>query len=110
MDACSGSDAMSAMLSRPARSSPRRVRKSTDCWGPFCIRTRRRAALAHRMAEDERANERHAPARRLESRARDYKDDVEIMRKLLGSGWEDELRMTPDAAEGSIAEHEEKRK
>jgi two-component system, chemotaxis family, protein-glutamate methylesterase/glutaminase len=42
-----------------------------------------RAALAHRMAGHERANERHALARHLESRARDYEHDVEIMKKLL---------------------------
>lgn len=45
-----------------------------------------RAALAQRMAKHERANERHALAEHLESRARDYEQDVEIMRKLLRSG------------------------
>lgn len=45
-----------------------------------------RASLAHRMAEHERAKERHALARHLESRARDYEHDVEIMKKLLSSG------------------------
>ena len=44
--------------------------------------------------------------RHLESRVRDDEDDVEI----IGSCWAavgDELPMTPDAAEESIAEHYE---
>jgi two-component system chemotaxis response regulator CheB len=65
-----------------------------------------RAALAHRMADKERANKRHALAQHLESRARDYEHDVEIMKKLLpsvesGSG-EAALR-----GEESIAEYDD---
>lgn len=45
-----------------------------------------RAALAQRMAEHERANDRQALAQHLERRARDYEQDVEIMKKLLRSG------------------------
>ena len=45
-----------------------------------------RAALAHRMAERERASERHVLAQHLETRARDYEHDVEIMKKLLRNG------------------------
>jgi two-component system chemotaxis response regulator CheB len=45
-----------------------------------------RAALARRMAEHERANERHTLAGNLELRAGDYEHDVEIMKKLLRSG------------------------
>jgi two-component system, chemotaxis family, protein-glutamate methylesterase/glutaminase len=64
-----------------------------------------RAALAHRMAERERASEHHALARHLESRARDYEDDVEIMKKLLRMGGE-----LQEGAEGSGAEYEAKNK
>ncbi len=61
-----------------------------------------RAALAHRMAEHERANERHALAKHLEGRARDYEHDVEIMRTLLRSG-EAGSGTTPDRGEERIA-------
>jgi len=45
-----------------------------------------RAALAHRMADHERAQERHALADRLECRAREYDDDGEIMKELMRDG------------------------
>lgn len=45
-----------------------------------------RAALAHRMAEHERSNDRHSLAEQLARRAQDYEDDVTIMKKLLRSG------------------------
>jgi two-component system chemotaxis response regulator CheB len=45
-----------------------------------------RAALAQRMAEHERANDRHALAQHFELRARDYEQDVKIMKELLRSG------------------------
>ena len=45
-----------------------------------------RAALAHRMAKHERANDRQRLAEHLERRARDYEHDVEIVKKLLRSG------------------------
>jgi two-component system, chemotaxis family, protein-glutamate methylesterase/glutaminase len=64
-----------------------------------------RAALTQRMAERERANDRHALAQHLEKRARDYEHDVEIMRKLLRSG-EAGSGGAPDQAEGSVAEYE----
>lgn len=63
-----------------------------------------RAALAHRMATHERANDRHALADQLEVRARDYEDDVEIMKKLLRSG-----EVGPEASErpeGSVVDYE----
>lgn len=68
-----------------------------------------RAALAQRMAEHERAKERHALAKHLESRARDYEDDVEIMKNLLrgngaGSG------MAAGRGEESIAAYDDERK
>ncbi|HEX9329418.1 MAG TPA: chemotaxis protein CheB [Reyranella sp.] len=68
-----------------------------------------RAALAHRMAERERANERHALAQHLESRARDYEHDVEIMRKLLRSG-EVGSGATAGRGEESIAAYDDERK
>jgi two-component system chemotaxis response regulator CheB len=64
-----------------------------------------RAALAHRMAERERASERHALAQHLETRARDYEHDVEIMKKLLRNGAVSS-GAPPPGAEGSSAEHE----
>lgn len=45
-----------------------------------------RAALAYRMAEHERANDRHALADHLEGRAREYDDDAEIMKGLMRNG------------------------
>jgi two-component system chemotaxis response regulator CheB len=45
-----------------------------------------RAALAHRMAVHERARDRHALADHIEGRARDYDNDVEIMKKLMRNG------------------------
>ena len=68
-----------------------------------------RAALAQRMAEHGRANDRHAQARHLEERARDYEHDVEIMRKLLRSG-EAGSGSGPAEEEGSIPEHDERKK
>lgn len=68
-----------------------------------------RAALAHRMAKHERANQRHALARHLEGRANDYEHDVEIMKRLLRSG-EAGSGGTPDQAEGMVAEYEDQRK
>lgn len=68
-----------------------------------------RAALAHRMAKHERANERHALAQHLEGRARDYEHDVEIMRRLLRSG-EAGSGTTPDREEGSIGAYGDQQK
>jgi two-component system chemotaxis response regulator CheB len=68
-----------------------------------------RAALAQRLAEHERANDRHALAQHLEKRARDYEHDVEIMRKLLRSD-EAGSGMPPDPREESIAEYEDHKK
>ena len=45
-----------------------------------------RAALAQRMAEHERGNDRHALAQHFELRARDYEHDVKIMKELLRNG------------------------
>lgn len=64
-----------------------------------------RAALAHRMARHERANGRQTLADHLESRARDYEHDVEIMKKLLRSG-EVASGETPDGGQGKIAAYE----
>jgi two-component system chemotaxis response regulator CheB len=64
-----------------------------------------RAALAHRMAERERASERHALAQHLETRARDYEHDVRIMKELLRSGAVSS-GTPPPGAEGGSAEHE----
>lgn len=63
-----------------------------------------RAALAHRMAEHERSTDRHALARNLEERARDYDHDVEIMKKLLRSG-EMISGAIPERGQGDIAAH-----
>jgi two-component system chemotaxis response regulator CheB len=65
-----------------------------------------RAALALRLAEHERANDRHALAEHLESRGRDYEHDVEIMKKLLRSG-DAGAGMSPDRGEESVAEYED---
>lgn len=64
-----------------------------------------RAALAHRMARHERANDRHVLADQLEGRARDYEDDVEIMKKLLRSG--EAGSGTPERPQGSMADYED---
>jgi len=45
-----------------------------------------RAALAYRMAEHARADDRPTLAERLEGRAREYDDDAEIMKGLMRSG------------------------
>lgn len=58
-----------------------------------------RAALAHRMARHEKANDRHALARHLEGRAREYDDDAEIMKGLMRAGGHE----VPPAAEGPEA-------
>jgi two-component system, chemotaxis family, protein-glutamate methylesterase/glutaminase len=68
-----------------------------------------RAALAHRIAEHERANERHALAEHLERRALDYEHDVEIMRTLPRSG-EAESGTTLDRGEESIAAYGDREK
>lgn len=64
-----------------------------------------RAALAHRMAEHERAKDRQMLAERLEHRARDYEHDVEIMKKLLRSG-EVASGEAPDGGQGDIATYD----
>jgi two-component system, chemotaxis family, protein-glutamate methylesterase/glutaminase len=64
-----------------------------------------RAALAHRMASHERANDRHALADQLEIRARDYEDDVEIMKRLMRSG--EAGPGESEGAEGSIARYDD---
>jgi two-component system chemotaxis response regulator CheB len=64
-----------------------------------------RAALANRMAKHERANERHGLADQLEVRARDYEDDVEIMKELLRSG--EAGSGTPERSVGSLADHDD---
>lgn len=68
-----------------------------------------RAALAHRMAKHERANDRQMLAEHLERRAQDYERDVEIMRELLRSG-EGASGETPDAGQGAIAAHDDREK
>jgi len=45
-----------------------------------------RAALARKMADCERAQDRHHLADHLESRARDYEKDALLVRELMGSG------------------------
>jgi two-component system chemotaxis response regulator CheB len=65
-----------------------------------------RAALAHRMAKHERANDRQTLAEHLEVRARDYEHDVEIMKKLLRSG-EVAAHEAPDGGQGNGAAYEE---
>lgn len=64
-----------------------------------------RAALVSRMANHERANERHALADHLERRARDYEQGVQIMKKLLRSG-EAGSGATSEQAEESTKAHE----
>jgi hypothetical protein len=90
MEACSGSDALPAMLSRPTRSSPRRGEEIDRLLG----------ILLHSHQEHT------ALTRHLESRTRDCEDDVKIIRKLLGSGGE---RAPHDAGRGrgELAEHYE---
>lgn len=68
-----------------------------------------RAALAHRMAEHERAKDRRALAAHLESRARDYEHDVEIMKNLLRSG-EAGFGVTEGQGEETVTEYEDERK
>ena len=46
-----------------------------------------RAALAHRMAERERASDRHALADHLESRARGYEEDARLVLELMRNGF-----------------------
>jgi two-component system chemotaxis response regulator CheB len=64
-----------------------------------------RAALAHRMARHERANDRHVLADQLEIRARDYEQDVEIMKSLMRSG--EAGSGEPEGAERSIAHYDD---
>ena len=45
-----------------------------------------RAELARKMADCERAQDRHHLADHLESRARDYEEDALLVRELMGSG------------------------
>lgn len=68
-----------------------------------------RAALVQRLAERERANHRHALAQHLESRARDYEHDVEIMKKLLRNG-EVDSGVTAGRGRESIAAYDDERK
>jgi two-component system, chemotaxis family, protein-glutamate methylesterase/glutaminase len=65
-----------------------------------------RAALADRMARHERANDRHALADQLEGRARDYENDVEIMKKLLRSG-EAGSGTAPERREGNFEAYDD---
>src|SRR5262249_20652305 len=46
-----------------------------------------RAALARRMAEQERVGERHNLAEQLERRAREYEEDAELVFELMRSGF-----------------------
>ena len=46
-----------------------------------------RAALARRMAEQERAEQRHSLADQLETRAREYDDDAKLMMGLMRNGF-----------------------
>lgn len=46
-----------------------------------------RAALAHRMAQHERASERHNLASQLETRAREYEDDARLVTELIRNGF-----------------------
>ncbi len=46
-----------------------------------------RAALARRMAAQERAEERHNLAARLETRAREYEDDAKLVLELMRNGF-----------------------
>ena len=79
MEPCCASDAMSAMLSRPTRFSPRRARKSTGCWGRFSAPTRSAqrwpAAWQSRSGPSERhalADHLETPGARLRRRRRDW--------------------------------------
>jgi two-component system, chemotaxis family, protein-glutamate methylesterase/glutaminase len=84
MEACFDIDAMSGTLSRPLRSWPLRATRSRLL--VTLLRSHQeRAALAHRMAKHERANDRRTLAEHLERRAQDY-HDVEIVKRLLRSG------------------------
>ncbi len=46
-----------------------------------------RAALARRMAAQERADQRHRLADQLEARAREYEDDAKLVMGLMSSGF-----------------------
>jgi len=46
-----------------------------------------RAALARRMAAQERAEERHNLAEQLETRAREYEDDARLVLELMRNGF-----------------------
>lgn len=65
-----------------------------------------RAALARRMAEHERRNDRHSLADQLEGRASEYDDDVRIVQQLMRSG-EAGSGVTPGHGQGNIAAHED---
>ena len=63
------------------------------------LRTHReRAVLAQRMAEQERKQNRIELADQLEQRAKDYKEDAEVIRRLL--------RVVPDATAGEAIEQD----
>jgi two-component system chemotaxis response regulator CheB len=68
-----------------------------------------RAALAHRMAKHERANDRQVLAEHLQGRARDYEHDVEIMKKLLRSG-DVASSDASDRGQGTVAAYEDQEK
>lgn len=65
-----------------------------------------RVALAYRMANHERANDRPAAAERLEIRARDYEQDVAIIKELIRNG----NGGLTGQAEGSVPEYETEEK
>jgi two-component system chemotaxis response regulator CheB len=46
-----------------------------------------RAAFARRMAEQERAEQRHTLADRLETRAREYEEDAKLVLELIRNGF-----------------------
>jgi two-component system chemotaxis response regulator CheB len=59
-----------------------------------------RAALAHRMAEQERGRNRQSLAGQLEGRAREYEEDAEVIRRMVPRH-EDQSRAPVVASEGS---------
>jgi two-component system chemotaxis response regulator CheB len=59
-----------------------------------------RAALAHRMAEQERGRNRESLAGQLEARAREYEEDAEVIRRMVPRH-EDRSGATAVAPEGS---------
>jgi two-component system chemotaxis response regulator CheB len=59
-----------------------------------------RAALVHRMAEQERGRNRESLAGQLEGRAREYEEDAEVIRRMV-LRHEDQSRAMAVASEGS---------